>query len=148
MSELENVDLTQITPEEFAALAKDTGDDELAQAIRGVGTEKALTRIFEGFEERFQPERAKNTDARIQFVVLDEGDEHPYLVHIHDGTCDTSRATVDDARVTLRLNLIPFVKLITGQAQGPTMFMTGKLKINGDVMFASRIMNFFDQPKA
>lgn len=150
MSETENnVDLTTITPDEFAALAKEFSDDEMVQAIHAVGTEQSLTRIFQGFEERFLPDRAKGTTAKIQFLVADDGDEHPYTVHIHDGTCETGRGTFDDdPRVTLRLKLANFVKLVTGQAQGPMLFMGGKLKIDGDLMFASRIMNFFDQPKA
>ncbi|HEX9766290.1 MAG TPA: SCP2 sterol-binding domain-containing protein [Nitriliruptorales bacterium] len=148
MSDLENVDLTAITPDEFAQLAATTGDDELTQAIHAVGTEAALTRIFQGFEERFVPERAKATSARIQFVVLDDGDQHRYQVHVHDGVCETSRGEVEDPRVMLGLGLIDFVKLVTGQAQGPMLFMGGKLKIQGDLMFASRLMNLFDAPKA
>lgn len=147
MSEIENVDLTSISADEFAQLARAASDDEVVEAIREVGTEQALTRIFEGFEERFLPDRAKGTTAKIQFRIADEGDEHPYQVHIHDGICETGRGEFDEPRVTLKLKVIDFVKLITGQAQGPMLFMGGKLKIDGDLMFASRIMNFFDAPK-
>jgi hypothetical protein len=34
------------------------------------------------------------------------------------------------------------------EAQGPQLFMAGKLKVSGDLMFSTRIMSFFDQPKA
>ena len=43
---------------------------------------------------------------------------------------------------------VPFLKLVTGQESGPTMFMTGKLKIEGDLMFASRMTSFFRIPSA
>jgi putative sterol carrier protein len=50
--------------------------------------------------------------------------------------------------VKLTADLVPFVKLVTGEAQGPALFMSGKLKVSGDLMFSTRIMTFFDQPKA
>ena len=147
MSELENVDLTSITPDEFAALARAASDDEVRDAIHAVGTEQALTRIFQGFEERFAADRAKNTQAVVQFRIDDDGTEHPYVLEIDNGSCATRRGEADDPRVGLRLKLIDFVKLITGQKQGPMLFMGGKLKIDGDLMFASRLMNFFEVPK-
>ena len=41
-----------------------------------------------------------------------------------------------------------FLKLVSGNASGPTMFMTGKLKLEGDVMLASRLTSMFRIPKA
>ncbi len=40
------------------------------------------------------------------------------------------------------------MKLVTGQQSGPVLFMTGKLKLEGDMMFASRMTGFFRIPKA
>ena len=34
------------------------------------------------------------------------------------------------------------------RAQGPQLFMAGKLKISGDLMFATRVTGFFETPKA
>jgi putative sterol carrier protein len=50
--------------------------------------------------------------------------------------------------VKLTSGLVPFIKLVTGEAQGPQLFMAGKLKVSGDLMFSTRIMSFFDQPNA
>ena len=41
------------------------------------------------------------------------------------------------------MDLVTFVRLIMGQAQGPQLFMTGKLKVAGDLMFAQRVSAFF-----
>ena len=146
MSEFDDLDLTEITPDEFVQMVRSVDDDQVVEAIHVVGTDAALARMFDGFEERFQPDRAKNTTAKVQFVILDGDDEHMYTVHIHDGTCDTGPGSFDEPRVSLRLKLLDFVKLITGQAKGPMLFMGGKLKIQGDLMFASRLMNFFEVP--
>ena len=50
--------------------------------------------------------------------------------------------------MTLKLKPVHFLKLVSGHASGPTMFMTGKLKLEGDVMLASRLTSMFHIPKA
>jgi putative sterol carrier protein len=54
----------------------------------------------------------------------------------------------EQPRVTLTAAPVPFLKLVTGQQSGPVMFLTGKLRIEGDVMFASRMSSFFRIPTA
>jgi putative sterol carrier protein len=39
------------------------------------------------------------------------------------------------------------VKLTAGKAGGPTLFLQGKLRISGDLMFAPRIMSCFEVAK-
>lgn len=137
----------EMTAEEFARAVAGADDDQIRAQIRETGTEQVLERIFEGMRESFVPERAQGVDAVIQWVVTDE-QEHPYKVTIKDGTCAVERGTADGPKVALTADLVPFVRLITGQAQGPTLFMQGKLRISGDLMFSQRISTFFRQPGA
>jgi len=148
MAAQNQVDPQQVTPEEFARLVKGSSDEEIASTVHQAGTGDVLDRIFDGMEESFLPEKASDVDADIVFVITDDGDSHSYLVAIHDGSCKTSRGTADNPKVTLTSGLVPFIKLVTGQAQGPQLFMAGKLKVSGDLMFSTRIMTFFDQPGA
>jgi putative sterol carrier protein len=50
--------------------------------------------------------------------------------------------------VTLALDGVDFMRLVTGNAAGPTLFMSGKLKIEGDLMFAPQIATMFRIPTA
>jgi putative sterol carrier protein len=43
---------------------------------------------------------------------------------------------------------VDFLKLVTGNAAGPMLFMTGKLKIEGDLMFAATVQSLFRIPGA
>jgi len=142
------IDPQEITPEQFAQMVAGASDNQIEEAIRTVGTERTLDRIFQGFEERFQPDKSEGVEADIQFVVSDEGADHPYTVSIKDGTCTAGRGSAGSPKVTLTVGLAPFAKMVTGQANGMQLFMTGKLKVSGDLMFAPRIMNFFEPPKA
>ncbi len=42
-----------------------------------------------------------------------------------------------EANVTIKVDPVSFLKLASNQANGPSLFMTGKLKLEGDVMLAS-----------
>jgi putative sterol carrier protein len=140
-------DLNQITPEAFAQLVAAATDDQIVEAMRGVGLDTALDRIFEGMRERFAPDKAKGVNDVIQWVVTDQGNEHPYTATIHDGVCETARGRADKATVTLTTDLVSFIRLISGQAHGPQLFMGGKLQISGNLMFATRVETFFDRPQ-
>ena len=137
-----------MTPEQFAGLVSAASDEQILEVVRGVGVQRVLDRIFAGFEERFRPERAQGVDDDVQFVVHDEGGEYPYVVAIHGGACTASAGTADSPKVTLTLGVVPFVKLVAGKEDGMKLFMAGALKVSGDLMFAPRIMGFFDRPSA
>lgn len=148
MTEQFGLDPDRVTPEEFARLVSVAEDDQIEQVVRGIGTEKVLDRVFQNFPERFKPDKARGVKADIQFVVTDEGEEHPYVVSINEGACTASRATSDSPKTTLTLALVPFSKLVAGQANGMQLFMSGKLKVSGDILFAPQIMGYFEPPKA
>jgi putative sterol carrier protein len=140
--------LEDMTPERFAEMVSQGSDEEVASAIRAVGTETTLDRIFTGMQERFRADKASGVDADIQFIVTDEGEEHPYVVAIKNGSCTTKQGTADDPKVTLTTDVVSFSKLITNNASGPQLFMSGKLKVSGDIFFSQKITSFFDQPSS
>ena len=130
-------DLTQLT---------EGSDDEVAQKIHDAGTEQVLDAVFSGMQERFQPERASGVDAQVQWLVSDGGEEHAYVVTVKDGTCSAESGRAESPRVTLGTDVVSFAKLMAGKAVGPQLYMTGKLKIQGDLMLAQRMTTFFAPP--
>jgi putative sterol carrier protein len=118
-------------------------DDEIAEKIHAAGTQEVLDGIFVGMPERFQPEKASGVDAQVQWLVSDAGEEHPYVITVGNGACTTERTRAESPRVTLSTDVVSFAKLMTGKAQGPQLYMTGKLKIQGDLMLAQRMTTFF-----
>ena len=140
-------DPATITPEEFSRLVGSLSDQQLGDAIHGVGTGRVLDRVFEQFGARFRPDHAAGVDAESQFLIRDGSDEHPYLVAIRGGRCEVRPERGKDPRVTLVAELLPFVQLVTGHAEGANLFMTGRLRVAGDLVFALRLLSFFDRPK-
>jgi putative sterol carrier protein len=142
------IDPSEISVEEFAQLVANSSDQEIAETVHAAGTQRVLDRIFQVMEERFVPERAHGVDTTAQFTVRDGEEAHVYTMRIADGRCETARGAAESPNVSLETDLVNYLKLIAGKANGPMLFMGGKLKLSGDFMLAQRLMAFFDTPKA
>ena len=68
-------------------------------------------------------------------------------MRIADGRCEIERGRAESPRVTIRMGLADFLRLITGGANGMQLFMTGKLKVPGDLFFAQTYQSWFDRPR-
>ncbi len=148
MAASQDIKPDQLTPEQFAELVSGASDEDIISVVRRAGTADVLDRIFEGMQQRFLPDKANDVDADIAFAITDDGETHDYVVTVRDGSCRAGRGAANGPKVTLTTGLVPFVRLVTGEAQGPQLFMAGKLKVSGDLMFSTRIMSFFDRPQA
>ena len=133
-------------PAVLAEAIKDLDDEALAEQIRGIGTDEVLRAIFGGMEEAFVPERAAGVDSTIQYDISTEEGTRAWSVSFEGGKCTTSEGPATNPRLTLQIALIDFIRLIFGQAQGPQLFMTGKIKLQGDMMFAMQMQGFFNAP--
>jgi len=112
-----------------------------ADVADGAGLEE----IFQGMQEGFQPDKAAGVDATIQWLITGGGEEKPYAITIKDGGFSWEQGQVENPTVTLSTDSESFVALMTGKAQGPTLYMSGKLRIQGDLMLAQRMSQFFAQ---
>ena len=65
---------------------------------------------------------------------------------IHGGACEVHSGHAENPKVTLTTDLVNFVKMIAGAANGTQLFMTGKLKLSGDMMYAMKIESLFERP--
>jgi putative sterol carrier protein len=137
------INLDGVAPEQIAELLKGATDEQVLEGFRMVGVKDALDRTFQTMQEHFIPEKAQGVSAEVQWVVTDQGEEFPYLASIADGKCTITSARGTSPRVSLTADLVTFIRLIMGQAQGPQLFMAGKLKVAGDLMFAQRVSDFF-----
>jgi putative sterol carrier protein len=135
----------QPDPGQLAEMVKGLSDDELDEAIRNLGVDEVLTNIFDGMQQRFIPEKAAGVECTIQYDIATDGDTKQWTVAFADGRCETSSGPAPDPRLTLQLSLVDFVRLVLGQAEGSQLFMGGKLKLQGDMMFAMQMQTFFDR---
>ncbi len=136
----------QPDPAQLAEAVKGLSDDQLKSEIDNLGTDNVLQQIFDGMQQAFLPEKAGSDRAVIQYDI-DTGDGvQSWTVDVHDGQCTTSKGAAENPRLTLQLKLTDFVRLIFGQADGTQLFMSGRMKLKGDMMFAMKMQTMFDRP--
>ena len=137
---------------QLAAMAGQMSDEDLAAAMGDADTrKKILGEIFGRMADHADPAQIKDVDAVVHFKITDApgGGEDVYEAVIKDGSITVNEEpTSDSPKMTMTAAPLPFLKLVTGQEAGPTLFMAGKLKIEGDLMFATQMTSFFRIPSA
>lgn len=147
MSEF-TIDLGTVDPNELAALVKQASDEDMVTMLDAVGPKAAFDKVFEQMQSRFKPGMAGNVEADVVFDVQHGGESFTYVVAIHNGACTCTEGDLEEPKARLTMSSPMFLKLVTGNADGPVSFMSGKLKIKGDIMFTSRLLGFFERPTA
>ena len=140
MSQVEQPD-----PAQLAVMIKDMSDEELKAQLDSLGQDEVLKQIFTRMPEAFRPDKAQGVTATMQYYITTDDGVKSWTVVVDNGTCTTSEGAATDPRLTLQVGLVDFVRLIFGQAEGPQLFMGGKLKLKGDMMFAMQMQTYFDR---
>jgi putative sterol carrier protein len=151
MSETETPNLATFDATQLAQLVATASDEDLAAGMADPeGRKTTLDEIFRRMAEHVKPDKAQGTDAVIHFKILDrpDGGYDHYEVVIKDGTCAVTDTPAGEARVTFKIGPVDFLRLVSGNAAGPMLFMAGKLKIEGDLMFAATMTSLFRIPDA
>ncbi|MDP3536181.1 MAG: SCP2 sterol-binding domain-containing protein [Halomonas sp.] len=95
---------------------------------------------LEKLQARFNPEAAKGMDEVFQFHFTDAGSHY---LNIQDGTLDAQEGEHDDPSVSLTMSTDTLKGIMSGDVNGMTAFMTGKLKATGNVMLATKLTTLF-----
>ena len=145
----EQADTMAVDPQQFAAQLASTPDDQLAAGMNSESRGMVLDEIFKRMGDYLKPETAQGVDAVVHWKILDRPDggyDHYELV-IKGGKATVTNQPEHEPRVTFSVGPVDFLKLVTGNANGPILFTTGKLKISGDLVFAAQIAGMFKMPK-
>jgi putative sterol carrier protein len=135
---------------QFVQIVAGATDQQLEELMASEARKDIVDDIFRRMAEHVDPDRARDVNAVVHWKIYDrpDGGYDHYEVVLEGGTCTVSESPSREAAITLKLKPADFLKLVSGNASGPTMFMTGKLKLEGDVMLASRLTSMFRIPKA
>lgn len=152
VEEWADLDPSQVDASTFAQLVKQASNAQIS-AVLSEPTLRArvLTEVFHRMADHFRPERAGDTHAVVHWRLTDGAGPDGYDRYetiIENGACVVNDERTRDARVTLTLGAPDFVRLITGNTSGPGLFITGKMKVKGDLAFAAGLINLFDLPRA
>jgi len=144
-------DLGNVDADQLAALAAGATDEQLAAGMSDPAARQSiLDEIFRRMAEHLDADKAKGTNAVLLWKITDKpgGGEDLYEVTLADGKVSVSQEPTAEPRVTFVVGPAAFLRLVSGSQPGPVLFMAGKLKIEGDLMFASQVATMFKIPQA
>jgi putative sterol carrier protein len=105
-------------------------------------TPSTCKQAFEIMPTRFNKEASKGLNAVYQFDLAGDGGGKWYVT-IANETCDVKEGAHPSPNITIQMQASDYLDMVTGKANGQVLFMTGKLRIQGDMGLALRMQNLF-----
>ena len=102
-----------------------------------------IRKLMADMPSAFNPEKAADVNATIVYNLTGEGGS-VWTSRIADGVCTVEEGqTEENPTLTINMDAGDYVDMMAGRRDGMQAFMTGKIKVTGDIMLASRLMTFF-----
>ena len=97
---------------------------------------------FDAMAGRFKADRAAGTSAVIQYDISGDGGGTWNAV-IKDGACTVSEGPGTNPSLTLSMSAQDWLDMTSGKQSGQMLFMSGKLKLKGDMGLAMKLGSMF-----
>lgn len=148
--QLDAMDLGAVEPREFARIVKRTPARKAAEVMAGPHRGRVLDELFRRMETLFRPEAAGERVALVRWrITRADGPYDVYETYIADGRLTvTPYATDREPRLTLTLAAPDLLRLASGNASGPALFLLRKVRAHGDLRLAARLTELFEIPRA
>lgn len=140
--------LASLDAGEVAELVRHASDDDLATGF-AANRRLILDSIFTRMSEHLRAEGARDIDATVEWLITGGGGQGDrYRLRITRGSCRLVDEPDGPPDVRFTAEAVDFMGLVTGNANGPRLFLFGKLKVEGDLALAARVPALFTIPRA
>jgi predicted lipid carrier protein YhbT len=103
--------------------------------------------IIRRFPDYLDPVAARGMHGVVRWELVGFEDEaDPFTLIVEDGVIKVGRDLEAEPTVTLRLGVVSFLKLATGNGDPCTMALSGDLELDGDAWFALELLRLFRIP--
>jgi len=102
--------------------------------------QEVLAKLKKRVEEEADPAKLANLDAVFQFE-LTATNGGTFHARVADGKAEVVEAAHDNPNVTIIISLEDFDKMIDGKLNATSAFMSGKLKVKGDMAMAMKLQS-------
>jgi putative sterol carrier protein len=105
-------------------------------------TPSSCKEVFDAMPSRFKKEAAKGLNAVFQFDLAGDGGGKWYA-SIANEQCVVSEGSAPSPSITISMNARDYLDMVNGKLNPQFAFMTGKLRIAGDMGLALRLQSLF-----
>ncbi len=98
--------------------------------------------VFEQMVSRFRADKSTGTNAVVQYDISGEGGG-TWHATIKDGACTVKPGAAATPSLTLSMAAQDWLDMVTGKQTGQMLFMSGKLKLKGDMGLAMKLGSMF-----
>jgi len=102
--------------------------------------------VLEGMASSVSEAAKAHAGTTIGFK-FDDGSSYHIKINDDGTTASWGEGTGESPRLTFVTSSASWVKIIAGKLDGMQAFMSGKLKIEGDMMFAQQFQTLFNRPE-
>lgn len=102
----------------------------------------SVKEVFDQMPQNFNEEAAKGMNAVYQFDITGDGGGKWHAI-IEDGSLEVKEGEHDNPNITITMKDSDYLELVEGKLNGQMAFMTGKLKIKGDMGLAMKLNSLF-----
>lgn len=98
--------------------------------------------FFDQVPDKVNKDKIQGMDCIYQFDITgDDGGQ--WNIVIANGDATVNEGAAENPSITLTMDSSNFVNLVQGKLNGQMAFMTGKLKIKGDMALALKLQSVF-----
>ncbi|MBV8138115.1 MAG: SCP2 sterol-binding domain-containing protein [Deltaproteobacteria bacterium] len=97
---------------------------------------------FDMMPTRFNKEAAKGLNAIYQFDLSGDGGGKWHVI-INNDSCQVKEGPAASPSITISMTAQDYLDMLSGKLNGQMAFMTGKLRIAGDMGLALRMQSLF-----
>jgi putative sterol carrier protein len=103
---------------------------------------ESIKEAFAGMPANFKSDKAAGMKAVYQWDITGEGGGKWYA-EIADGKCAVSEGAHASPNITITVASKDWLDILNGKLDGQMAFMSGKLKVKGDMSLAMKLKTLF-----
>lgn len=101
---------------------------------------ETCTEFFSGLQESIDPEKVKGIDATYQWDITGDDGGKWYAI-FGDSGVEVSEGETESSDITITVAADDWMDIVNGKLNGQMAFLTGKLKIKGDMTLAMKLQS-------
>jgi len=129
----------------FARFIARASNEQLERLMSGPGRRPLLKRIFAAIPAMTKAGGSEVVEIRVR---RRGAEDDAWQLHFDEAGCAVQAGSPGPAQLTTTFEPASFLQFCAGRRSAPELFMSGKLKVEGDLMLGTRLPSRFRIPSS